>query len=67
MVILALVLPWLSFLLRRKWKSAILALVLQVLAIYSLFPFGVGIVLWLGISVWAVLDYNASKANNRRS
>lgn len=67
MVFIAVILPWLSFLLRRKWKSALLALILQVLAIYSLFPFGVGIVLWLATSVWAVLDYNASKIDNRSS
>lgn len=58
MIFIAIVMPGLSFLLRKKWSSAAVAFVLQALAIYSLFPLGFGFVLWLAIAVWAVMAYN---------
>lgn len=65
MIFIAIMLPWLSFLLRKKWSSAVVALLLHALAIYSLFPFGVGFVLWLVLAVWAVMAYNYSQAPKR--
>ena len=62
MYFLAIVLPWLFFLLRKKWTHAFVALIFQILAIYSLFPFGVGIIIWLALPIWAVFSYNSSRA-----
>ncbi len=61
MIFIAIVLPGLSFLLRKKWSSAAVAFLLHILAIYSLFPLGFGFVLWLAIAVWAVMAYNYSR------
>lgn len=67
MTFIAVLLPWLSFLLRKKWLNALMAFVFQSLAIYSLFPTGIGVVIWLIVASWAVLAYNNEKSKKQSS
>ena len=65
MILMAILLPGLSFLLRGKILSAILAFVLQVIACLLFLVFGAGFLLWGILAVWAVVSYNKAKAHRR--
>ncbi|GAA0532688.1 YqaE/Pmp3 family membrane protein [Chitinophaga japonensis] len=54
MTLIAILLPWLSFLLRGKILSGILCLVLQITLIG-----------WLPAAIWAVMSLNNSRAERR--
>lgn len=54
MTLIAILLPWLSFLLRGKILSGILCLVLQIT-----------IIGWLPAAIWAVVSLNNSRADSR--
>jgi len=65
MIFIAILCPGLSFLLRGKLLSAILAIVLQVAACFTFVFFGAGFFLWLILAIWAVMSYNNAKADKR--
>lgn len=65
MILIAILVPGLSFLLRGKVFSALIAIVLQIIAYLLLLVFGTGIILWLALAVWAVMSYNNQKADER--
>jgi uncharacterized membrane protein YqaE (UPF0057 family) len=54
MTLIAILLPWLSFLLRGKILSGILCLLLQITLIG-----------WLPAAIWAVVSLNNSRADRR--
>jgi uncharacterized membrane protein YqaE (UPF0057 family) len=54
MTLIAILLPWLSFLLRGKILSGILCLILQITLIG-----------WLPAAIWAVVSLNNSRADRR--
>lgn len=54
MILIAVLLPWLSFLLRGKILSGILCLLLQITLIG-----------WLPAAIWAVVSLNNSRAERR--
>jgi uncharacterized membrane protein YqaE (UPF0057 family) len=54
MILIAILLPWLSFLLRGKILSGILCLILQITLIG-----------WLPAAIWAVVSLNNSRADRR--
>jgi uncharacterized membrane protein YqaE (UPF0057 family) len=54
MILIAILLPWLSFLLRGKILSGILCLILQITLIG-----------WLPAALWAVISLNNSRADRR--
>jgi uncharacterized membrane protein len=65
MILIAILLPGLSFLLRGKLISAVLAFVLQIIAVITFLFFGIGFMLWLILAIWAVLSYQNAKANKQ--
>ncbi|WP_343306619.1 YqaE/Pmp3 family membrane protein [Chitinophaga niabensis] len=65
MILIAILCPGLSFLLRGKLIAAILAIVLQVVACFTFLFFGAGFFLWLILAIWAVMSYNNAKADKR--
>lgn len=65
MVLLAILVPGISFLLRGKIIQAIVALILQVVAIFTFLFFGLGFFIWLATAIWAVVSYNNGKADKR--
>lgn len=65
MIFIAILCPGLSFLLRGKIFSAILAIILQVVACFTFLFFGAGFFLWLVLAIWAVMSYNNAKADKR--
>ena len=54
MIVLAILLPWLSFLLRGKLFSGILCIILQLTCIG-----------WIPAAIWAVISLNNAKAEER--
>jgi len=54
MLLIAILLPWLSFLLRGKLLSGILCLLLQIT-----------IIGWLPAAIWSVVSLQNSRANRR--
>jgi hypothetical protein len=54
MLLIAILLPWLSFLLRGKLLSGILCLILQIT-----------IIGWLPAAIWSVVSLQNSRANRR--
>lgn len=64
MILIAIICPGLSFLLRGKLLSAIAAFILQVLAII-LSIFGIGFFMWAGLAFWAISSYNQSRDDRR--
>lgn len=54
MILIALILPWLSFLLRGKFFAGVVCLILQLTLIG-----------WLPAAIWAVVAYNNAKADKR--
>ena len=65
MILLAILFPGISFLLRGKIFSAIIALILQVVAFLTFLLFGVGFFIWLILAILAVVSYNNGKAERR--
>lgn len=65
MILLAILFPGISFLLRGKIIQGIIALVLQVIAIITSIFFGIGFFIWLAIAIWAIISYNNGKAGKR--
>lgn len=56
MIFLAIILPWLSFMLRGKVIQGLICLVLQITLIG-----------WLPAAIWAVVSYNQGKAEERHA
>ncbi|WP_338876167.1 hypothetical protein WBJ53_10995 [Spirosoma sp. SC4-14] len=67
MILLAILVPGLSFLLRGKIISGIIAVILQIVAFLTFVFFGLGFFIWLGTAVWAVISYNNGKAEKRNN
>jgi hypothetical protein len=65
MVLIAIIFPGLSFLLRGKLFSAIIAIILQVFAFLTFVLFGLGFYIWLITAIWAVISYNQGRADRR--
>lgn len=65
MIIIAMLCPGLSFLLRGKIISAFFAFILQVVAVFTFVFFGAGFLLWGLLAFWAVSSYNNAQANKR--
>lgn len=65
MIIIAMLCPGLSFLLRGKIISALFAFILQVVAVFTFVFFGAGFLLWGLLAFWAVSSYNNAQANKR--
>lgn len=54
MILIAIIIPWLSFFLRGKLLSGLICLILQVTLIG-----------WIPAVAWAVISLNNDRANNR--
>lgn len=54
MILIAILLPWLSFLLRGKLFAGLVCLLLQVTMIG-----------WLPAAIWAIVSYNNARADKR--
>jgi predicted membrane metal-binding protein len=65
MILVAILVPGLSFLLRGKLISALAALILQVIAVFTSLVFGIGFMLWLILAIWAVVSYQNAKTARR--
>jgi membrane protein implicated in regulation of membrane protease activity len=65
MVLIAIICPGLSFLLRGKILSAIVAIILQVVAVLTSLLFGAGFFLWLILAIWAVVSLTQSREDRR--
>jgi hypothetical protein len=58
MILIAILIPGLSFVLRGKILSAIVAFALQIAACFLFLVFGLGFILWLILAIWAVVSLN---------
>lgn len=65
MILLAILFPGLSFLFRGKILSALIAIVLQIVAFLTFLFFGAGLLLWIILAVWATLSYTNARADKR--
>jgi hypothetical protein len=65
MLLLAIIIPGLSMLLNGRIISGLIAIILQVVAIFTSALFGVGIVLWILLVIWAV-NVRSNVKNNRK-
>jgi hypothetical protein len=65
MILIAILFPGLSFLLRGKIISAIVAIILQVIAVFFFLVFGIGALLWIILAIWAIASYNEAKKEKR--
>ncbi len=65
MILIAILFPGLSFLLRGKLISAVFAIILQVIALFTLVLVGLGFYIWLFTAIWAVSSYTQSRADRR--
>lgn len=65
MILLAILVPGLSFLLRGKVIQGIIAIILQIIAAFTFLLFGLGFFIWLATAIWAVISYNNGKAEKR--
>lgn len=65
MILIAILFPGLSFLLRGKLLSALVAIVLQIVAILTFLLFGAGALLWAILAVWAVASHGQAKKERR--
>jgi len=65
MILIAIIFPGLSFLLRAKIVSGIIATILQVIAVFTFLIFGIGAILWVILVVWAIVSYNNAKNEKR--
>ncbi|MRG45431.1 hypothetical protein GFS24_09910 [Chitinophaga sp. SYP-B3965] len=66
MILIAIIAPWLSFLLRGKLLSALVAFILELFAVLLfLFFMPAFFVLWFIVATWAISSYNNAKADKR--
>lgn len=66
MILIAILAPWLSFLLRGKFLSAFVAFTIELIAAFSFIFFGLSFfVVWFILAIWAVTSYNNAKADKR--
>lgn len=65
MILLAIVFPGLSFLFRGKILSALAAIILQVIAVFTFLLFGAGVLLWGILATWATVSYSNARAEKR--
>ncbi len=65
MILIAIIFPGLSFILRGKLLSGIVAILLQVFAFLTSFLFGLGFIVWVILAAWAVVSYFQGKADRR--
>ena len=56
MILIAILVPWLSFFLRGKILTGIVCLILQITVIG-----------WLPATIWAIVSYNNQKADDRNT
>ncbi len=63
--LIAIIFPGLSFFLNGKIFSGIIALILQIVAIFTFLIFGLGFFIWLILAIWAVSSNNNKKADAR--
>ncbi|MBP5982079.1 MAG: hypothetical protein KA734_00015 [Fluviicola sp.] len=67
-MILAIFLPWLSFLIRGQIIPSLLALFFQILAVLTVAFFGFGFFIWVALAIWSVSarsTYNMNKKINQ--
>lgn len=65
MILIAILFPGLSFLLRGKIISAIIAIILQTIAVFFFLALGIGALLWIILVIWAIASYNETKREKR--
>lgn len=66
MILIAIIAPWLSFLLRGKFLSAFVAFIVELIAAFSFIFFGASFfVVWFILATWAIISYNNAKADKR--
>ncbi|TAN15361.1 MAG: YqaE/Pmp3 family membrane protein [Chitinophagaceae bacterium] len=65
MILIAILFPGLSFLLRGKIISAVIAMILQIIAVFFFLVFGIGALLWVILAIWAIASYNEAKKEKR--
>jgi hypothetical protein len=65
MLLLAITIPGLSMLLNGRIISGLIAIILQVVAIFTSALFGAGVVLWILLVIWAV-NVRSNVKNNRK-
>ncbi len=65
MLLLAILLPGFSMLLNGRIISGLIAIILQVVAIFTSALFGAGVVLWILLVIWAV-NIRSNVKNNRK-
>lgn len=65
MTLIAILCPGLSFILRGRPFSGIIAIALQVVAFLTFLIFGIGFFLWLILAIWAIVSNNNDRANKR--
>ncbi len=65
MLLIAIIFPGLSFILRGKFLSGIVAILLQMLAFLTTILFGFGFLVWAILAIWAVVSYFQGKADKR--
>ncbi len=65
MLLLAITIPGLSMLLNGRIISGLIAIILQVVAIFTSALFGAGVVLWILLVIWAV-NIRSNVKNNRK-
>lgn len=65
MVLIAILFPGLSFLLRGRLLRAVVAVILQIIALFTFVFFGSGIILWALLACWAVVSYNNAKTRKQ--
>ena len=65
MLLFAILLPGFSMLLNGRIISGFIAIILQVVAIFTSALFGAGVVLWILLVIWAV-NIRSNVKNNRK-
>ena len=65
MTLIAILFPGLSFILRGRPFSGIIAIALQIVAFLTFLIFGIGFFLWLILAIWAIVSNNSDNANKR--
>lgn len=63
MYLVAIFVPPLYFLMRKRFIAFIISLLLLFLAIPFLFVFGFGIFIWIGVALWAVFGLRGETTN----
>lgn len=65
MFLISLICPGLTFLLDGKIISAIFAVIFQIIAILTFLLFGVGIVIWIILVIWATSSHSKYKTDKK--